>query len=174
MGVAGALLQRHVQPDCKLDITDTFDPSFTQFWNEFPKQGRVLRDLSRASLESRYASHPHRKFAVAKLMRGTRLIGFLVFNIAPEHQTCFVYDLIANTTEDIECLLALFVSSCMLRSDIGSVRVTLESRHPYIASLRKLYFIRRDSNSSGVYQLHSPGADTGSMSWWINAGDKDV
>jgi GNAT superfamily N-acetyltransferase len=168
--VTKARLKRQVDPGCRLELSRQFDASFDDLWREFPRKTRVLRDLAAHTLEWRYARHPSTTFEVARLMRGDRLVAYLVFNLAPHYATCFVYDLIASTDADARCLLALFATHCMALEKQDVIRIVLDDKHPHVPALRALGFMRREQRVPLQVYPATASADA----WSLSLGDKDV
>jgi GNAT superfamily N-acetyltransferase len=168
--VMRARLRKSIDPSCELQIVSQPDASFDVFWNALPKRDRVLRDISSRMLAWRYQHHPHTRFEVARLMRGSNLAGFLVFNLAPHYATCFIYDLVASSEADARCLMALFAVHCMTLDRLDVIRIVLEDKHPYAPMLRALGFLRREPR----VPLQVYPATAARDAWVLSLGDKDV
>ena len=131
-----------------------------------------MRDLGLESLTWRYAIHPHTNFTFAKLMRRGELRAFMVLTVEAQTQACSIYDLLAKSTADLSCILALCAIRAIESRDVSTLRISVGDKHPYRRSIRKLGFVPRPPGTP--FQGHPCSAMVERMPWCITSGDKDV
>jgi len=172
--VARRLARRLVRDGNSLQILDNpDDPALVAFLRELPKlKGSALHDFGPRFLTWRYAQHPRIRFRIAKLVRNREVLAFLVFEQDADARSCLVFDLVAATPPDLLCMLALFILRALSEPGLTTVRVLLDSLHPDRASLRRLGFVPRRSES--VFQVHSLSGIAERVSWRVTLGDKDT
>jgi GNAT superfamily N-acetyltransferase len=170
--LARMLLRRHLMEDGTLQFVSEPDVSVGELWRDSAKDGRVMRDLGLQSLIWRYATHPRMKFTYAKLMCSGELRAFMVLTLDAESQACSIYDLLARSTADLSCILALCAIRAMEGRDVSTLRISVDDKHPYRRSIRKLGFLPRPRGSP--FQVHPRSATAERIPWSITSGDKDV
>jgi GNAT superfamily N-acetyltransferase len=135
-------------------------------------QGIAVRDLSAPLLEWRYARHPHTRFTFACLQVGGAVKALLVFEDRTLDGCCTIYDLLAETAEDLRGLLALFILQMLCSGRFTTLRAALDADHPARSCLRRLGFVGRPDDA--VFQVHSASSVAEGLQWRISQGDKDT
>lgn len=166
------LWRRHLVEGATLQFVSDPDESLGELWKSSPKDGRVMRDLGVQSLIWRYSTHPHTNFTFAKLMLGGELRAYMVLTVDEQSRACSIYDLLAKSTADLCCLLALYAIGAMERRDVSTLRISVDGKHPYRRSIRQLGFVSRSPGAP--FQCHPHGAMAARTPWTITSGDKDV
>lgn len=168
------LLSLHFDPEFTIEVVNEIDESLGDLWANFSKREMIIRDMAFPSMCWRYASHPNIEFKVAKLLKSTRLFGYVIFAIATEERACQVYDLLVLDQKRLNCMLALFLRYCVQGQEISTVRLLLNDSHPYRKRLSALGFIPR--RTQGEFQVYSSseGAYDEFSGWRLTMGDKDV
>jgi hypothetical protein len=166
------LLGRHLVEGLTLQFVSEPDESLGELWKGSPKDRRVMRDLGVQSLTWRYSTHPHTKFTFAKLMHRDELRAFMVLTLDEQSRACSIYDLLAKSTADLCCILALYAIGEMERRDVSTLRIAVDDKHPYRRSLRRLGFVSR--SPVAPFQCHPRGGIVARAPWTITSGDKDV
>lgn len=168
------LLSLHFDSEFTIEVVDEIEGSLGDLWANFSKQKTIMRDMAFPSMCWRYASHPNIEFKVAKFLKSTRLLGYVIFAIAPKERTCQIYDLLVLNQERLNCMLALFLRYCQQGKEVSSVRLLLNDSHPYRKGLWALGFIPRgEQGEFQVYSSSGGGHDESSV-WRLTMGDKDV
>jgi GNAT superfamily N-acetyltransferase len=134
--------------------------------------GIAVRDQSAALLEWRYARHPHTRFTFATLQDGGSVKALLVFEDCTLDGSCTIYDLLAETAEDLRALVALFVLHTLRLGRFTTLRAALDAQHPARSGLRRLGFVSRPDDA--VFQVHSSGGVADGLKWRLSQGDKDT
>ena len=171
--LARVLLRRHLMKDSTLQFVSEPDEALGELWRSSPKDGRVMRDLGVQTLTWRYATHPHTRFTFVKLMRGGELRAFMVLTLDAQSRTCSIYDVLANSTADLSCILAQYAIGAMERRDVSTLRISVNDKHPYRRSIRMLGFVPRLPGSAPL-QGHPRSATGERTPRSITSGDKDV
>jgi GNAT superfamily N-acetyltransferase len=171
-GLARMFLRRYLVEGATLQFVSEPDESLGELWRSSAKNGLVMRDLGLQSLTWRYATHPYTKFAFAKLMRRGELRAFMVLTLDGQTQACTIYDLLAKSTADLSCILALYAIRAMQGRDVSTLRISVDNKHPYRRSIRKLGFVSRPPGTP--FQEHPCSVMAERIPWCITSGDKDV
>jgi hypothetical protein len=166
------LLRRHLVKGATLQFVSEPDETLGELWRNSPKNGRVMRDLGVHSLTWRYSTHPHTNFTFAKLMLAGELRAYMVLTVDEQSRACSIYDLLAKSTADLCCLLALYAIGAMERKEVRTLRISVDDKHPYRPSIRRLGFVSRSPGAPFQYRPRSAMAAT--TPWMITSGDKDV
>ena len=169
--LARVLLRRHLLRDGTLQFVSEPDEAVGELWRSSRKDGRVMRDLSVRTLMWRYATHPRTKFTFAKLMRGGELHAFMVLTLDAQSRACSIYDVLAKSTTDLSCILALYALEAMGARDVRTLRISVDNNHPYRRSIRRLGFVPRPP---GAPVQEHPCCAAERTPWSITSGDKDV
>jgi GNAT superfamily N-acetyltransferase len=172
-GLVRQRLSRYARAGCHLDVDCALDEWPDKLQRNMRKSGNIaIHDLGPESLSWRYARHPHLAFRFARLTRDGRPRGFLVFEESKTERSCSIYDSVAATPEDLQCTLALFILRALDEPQLTTVRVLLDSHHPWRACLRRLGFIAR--RPEAVFQVRSRSGIAERSSWCVSLGDKDT
>jgi hypothetical protein len=166
------LLRRHTMKDSTLQCISEPDEGLGELWRTCPKSGRVMRDLSVQTLTWRYTTHPRTRFTFVKLMRGSELRAFMVLTLDAHSRTCSIYDVLANSAADLSCILAQYALEAMDRGDVSTLRISVNDKHPYRRSIRKLGFLPRLPGAPLQGHPRNPAGER--TPWSITSGDKDV
>jgi GNAT superfamily N-acetyltransferase len=135
-----------------------------------PERGVAVRELSRDALEWRYAQHPHSRFTFASLQQAGSVRSLLVYEEADDY--CVIYDVLAPGAQELQGLLAAFVSQFLQRRDRLTLRIALDQDHPARAILGRLGFFARPDDA--VFQVHSATGAAEGLRWRLSQGDKDT
>lgn len=165
-------VSRYVPRHASLHLSD----SLADLPGPLPRQtalhGIAVRDLSAEMLSWRYERHPHTRFIFASLQDGGLVKALLVFDDCTLDGSCTIYDLLAQTVEDLRGLVALFILYTLSLRRFTTLRGALDARHPARSCLRRLGFVARPDDA--VFQVYSASGVAEGLQWWISQGDKDT
>ena len=153
-----------------LFVSEALDQALLEFANSLRGHG-AEHDLGADALRWRYAQHPHTRFAFGKYYSSGEIRGFVVLEDDELNRVCSIYDLAAKTAVDAQRMLALLLSRG-LSSELNSVRMVVNDRHPLKGCLRGLGFIPRPADS--VFQVHSLSGAAERFAWCVTHGAKDT
>jgi GNAT superfamily N-acetyltransferase len=165
-------VSRYVPPQGSLHFTDSLAGLPGPLPGQTAPHGIVVRDLSAATLEWRYARHPHTRFTFATLQHEGAVKALLVFEDSTLDGSCTIYELLADTAQDLRGLTALFIQHAWGPGRFTTLRTALDVRHPARSWLRHLGFIARPDDA--VFQVHSASGVAEGLRWRISLGDKDT
>lgn len=167
-------VSRQIDPSISMSQSSDFDSEFNFFWQQLPKAKMVFRDRSAASLQWRYKRQPGAQYSIHKFFRGSQFVGYIVTSISSHDGLCLVSDFLVAEIELAQPCMALFLKQAMRNPEIETVRVVLNEKNIYVASLDQVGFFKRDPAS--VFQVYKPQepliADVDA--WFTMAGDKDA
>lgn len=151
-----------------------FDDSFDELWKTFPKRNLILSDRSSSYLKWRYTKHPQTNYSVLKFFFHKRFVGYVICSDISGSGTCTIYDLLALKTSMVRPICHHFLLNLYKKNSIRSVRVSLNSQHPYWKIIRNAGFIsRKDTGVVQIYKMYEV-EKVSPLTWHICQGDKDV
>jgi len=159
-----------------LHIGVKLNAEFDILWESFGKNNICLRDRSQQSLQWRYGNYPgHESFFVAQCRSGKDLVAYLIYAVNEETGALNVYDFMAIEKKYISGFIKLFVDHLKADTQLNSIRIIVNKKHPYVDQLKKIGFSPRKGGQ--VIQTFVPEQFNFPLAvsqWILTAGDKDV
>ena len=158
-----------------VDFPADFDDPVSELWRDMSKEGIIIRERSPKALHARYRLHPDSSgFLICRVTSNSRPVGIIVYSMSEDRRHCFLYELLVGNINVIRPVMAVFIDRILNEYPVTSLRINLNTRHPYTLTLRKMGFIKREKIQA--LQVRDDGSPrlTEKRLWIITAGDKDV
>lgn len=161
------------KPEISLRNASDFDAEFQKFWDELPKENRILHDRSISALTWRYRNQPGGNYSIGKFYKGESFVGYVVTEMM-EGNVCLLTDFLVASSSLVKPCLAAFLLEKLSDKSISTIRIALVDGSEFARGLWQLGFFPR--SEIFFFQVYHPEDECirDSSKWFVTAGDKDA